>query len=488
MGLLFVPIYIHYLGMESFALVGFFGMLQAWLALFDMGMKPALSRELARFSAGHHNPDFIRDLLRSVMLVAMAMASLIAVCVWAASGWLATEWLSGRDLSTGVIRTSITLMGLVVASRLVESLYVNCLVGLQRQVTQNAWGAALATLRGVGVIAVLAWVSPTIQAFFVWQGMVSLLSIGVFSYQVYRSLPGASRPAEFSFTALKHVWRFARGMLVITLLALALTQVDKILLSRLLTLEAFGYYVLASMVAAALRLIPTPITTAIYPRFSELVARGEGEARLRTLYHHSAQLITVLMGSAAIVLAVFSHSILALWTANPDVAAESAPILRILALGTLFNGLMWVPYQLQLAHGWTALGIRINTIAVVILVPGLFLVVPRYGSIGAAWTWLALNVGYMGFTANFMHRRLLIGEKWRWYIWDISIPLIAATAVVLLCYWAIPTDLGKAAQIFSLVVASGLVLASAAFAAPLIRQQGIFHLLSLLNRLRSKPQ
>ena len=49
MGLAFVPIYVSYLGMEAYGLVGLFALLQGWLALLDMGMTPTLGREMARF-------------------------------------------------------------------------------------------------------------------------------------------------------------------------------------------------------------------------------------------------------------------------------------------------------------------------------------------------------------------------------------------------------------------------------------------------------
>ncbi len=83
MGIAFVPVYIRYLGMESFALVGLFAMLQAWLALLDMGTKPALGREMARFTAGRHDVEFVRDLLRSIVIVGLATASIIAAGIYA---------------------------------------------------------------------------------------------------------------------------------------------------------------------------------------------------------------------------------------------------------------------------------------------------------------------------------------------------------------------------------------------------------------------
>src|SRR3972149_12226265 len=78
MGLAFIPLYIHYLGIEAYGLIGVFILLQAWMVLLDMGITPTFSREMARFTAGSHTPQSIGDLVRSVELVyaliAVAMA------------------------------------------------------------------------------------------------------------------------------------------------------------------------------------------------------------------------------------------------------------------------------------------------------------------------------------------------------------------------------------------------------------------------------
>jgi len=484
MNLAFVPLYIKYLGIEAYGLIGIFALLQTWLTLLDMGMKPALSREMARFSGGAHDAQSIRDLLRSVEIVGAGIAGAIALGIWAASRWLASDWLRVENLPVAAVARAFTVMGLVTALRFMEDIYVSCLAGLELQVQQNVVVAFMATARGLGSIAILAWVANTIEAFFLWQGAVSLMTVAVFMALVHRTLPRAPKPARLSGAALRGIWRFAAGMMLITCLSLLLTQSDKLLLSRLLTLKAYGYYTLAVVVANGLAMLQGPITSAFYPRFTALVTLGN-EASSCAIYHRGAQLTTVLVGSAAMVVIVFRDSVIQLWTGDPTLVRNVAPVMAVLALAMLLNGLMSIPYQMMLAHGWTRLVIQVNVVAVSILVPAIIWVVPRYGAIGAAWISVMQNAGYVIFAISLMHRRLLRGEKWRWYRQDVAIPLAAATGVALLGRALVPDHLGRIAEFAALFLISGSVLLGSAIAAPEIRHQLIRRRPTTLNPLAS---
>jgi O-antigen/teichoic acid export membrane protein len=485
MALLFIPLYIRYLGIEAYGLIGIFAMLQAWLSFLDMGMRPALAREMARFTSGAHNAQSIRDLLRSIELIGIAIAAVTALAICAASGWLASHWLTTKHLPPEVVAQAFAVMGIVIGLRFIEDIYVSGIAGLQRQVLQNVVIGAAASARGLGVVGVLAWVSPTVKAFFLWQGLISLLTVAALGGLVYHALPPSPMRPRFSGRALTGIWRFAAGMMGIAFLSLLLTQVDKILLSRLLTLESFAHYALASAVANGLYLLTGPIAVALYPRFTQLVTTGH-EAALGALYHEGAQLVTVLMGAATIFLMTSGERVVRLWTGNPLLAQKVAPLLAIIALGTFFNGLMWIPYQLMLAHGWTSLAIKANWVAVCLLVPSIFWVVPSYGAIGAARVWVTLNAGYLMFVIPLMHRRLLLpADKWRWYAADVAIPFAAASASALLCQWATPYGLGRVGAACALPITAACVLATAALSAPLVRRRIARYLGGNIGKLRS---
>jgi len=386
---------------------------------------------MARYIAGAHSSQSIRDLLRCLEICCFSLAALIGVGVWAASDYLASDWLRAEELPIAVVAQALSAMALVVALRFVEGIYRGSLFGLQRQVWYNGANAILATVRYGGAVAILAWVSPTIQAFFLWQALISLLTVAVFAVSVHESLPKPPSAPKFSRGALASVWKFAKGMMGITFLALLLTQVDKIILSRMLTLESFGYYALAATVAGVLYMVISPITQAIFPRMVELSTRDD-QAALISVYHQGAQLVTILTAPAVMLLSFFAGGVVFMWSGNTDLAENTAPILSVLVIGTFLNGLMWVPYQCQLAHGWTSLAIKTNVVAVVLLIPAIFWVVPHYGAIGAAWIWVALSAGHVLIAIHFMHHRLLPEEKWRWYFADMLLPIVGVIGVMLL--------------------------------------------------------
>ncbi|MEQ9623698.1 lipopolysaccharide biosynthesis protein [Coleofasciculus chthonoplastes] len=480
MGFAFIPLYIRFIGIEAYGLIGLFAVVTAWLSLLDMGMTPTLAREMARFTGGEHTATSIRDLLRTIETIALMIAILFAGVIALSSQWLANSWLRAEELPVAVVAQAFSIMGMVTALRFIEGLYRSSIVGLQRQVLFNTINGVMATLRGFGAVAILAWVSPTIQAFFLWQGLISIATLSILAFTIYNILPRGKRPGRFSWLVLRNVWQFAGGMMGITFLALLLTKIDKILLARLLTLTNYGYYTLAASVAGALYMLVSPITQAWFPRLTQLYATQDSPGLIRT-YHQGAQLVTVTLGSTALVLIVFSETFLQLWTQNPELVKNTAPLLRLLVLGNLLNGLMWIPYQTQLAHGWTKLTVCINIVSVLLIVPAIFWATPRYGAVGAAWVWVSLNLGYVLIGIHFMYRRILKTEKWRWYRQDVLYPLLAALAVATTIGWILPDWVEILPQLATLTVASICTFTATVLAANRVRERAWLIILNFLT-------
>lgn len=461
MGLAFIPIYLTRLGTEGFGLIGFFSLLQAWLSLLDLGIGHTLSREIARFHAAKHTVASIWQLIRSCELFCLAAAGAIALLIWQTSDWLALHWIRGNALSSGEVAGAIRVMALVIALRILESLYRGALIGAQRHAQLNLLGAIIATFRWGGAAAALVWIRADVATFFAWQGLTSAVATMLYGFALYAALPRHGRSVRFSWRALADVSRFSSGMLATALLALVLTQMDKVVLSRILDLEAFGSYSVAVLASNALYLLVGPVTQAYYPRLAHLAAQ-QNEAALKKAYHHGAQTLATVLAPAGLLLAVFAEPVLRVWTQDAELAHRAAPILTLLAAGTLLNGVLGMAHMLQLAHGWPGLVVRLNLVAVALWVPALLWTAPRHGPIGTATLWLLLNVSLLLACPYLMHKRLLPGEQWRWYWADTAKPALAAASVVLCSALLHPASLSRLPEALWLGATGMLALAAAA--------------------------
>ena len=428
MGIVFVPAYIHFLGVEAYGLMAVFGVLQAWLVLLDMGMSPALNRELARADASAHTPESINDLVHSIAAIYAIVAVLLAALLIGGAPFIVSHWLDVRDLPSMEATDALRIFGLLLAFRWIASLYAGAMSGMQRQVWLSTSTAIFATLRAGGAVAVLAYVSSTITAFVAYQAAVVAIEATVLRLRVRRLLPPGARRARFSVRSLQSVWRFAAGLSTITLLSLLLTQLDKVVLSKMLSLTDFGYYALAGTMAGALLMLITPVTSALLPRLVQVVTRGD-ERALTQAYHDSAQVLAIAVVPAGLVLAFFSHDVLLLWIRDERIASAASPLATVLALSMMFYGLMHTPYMLQLAHGYTRLIIRSNAAMVVLLVPALLTLVREYGALAAAAILLCVNLSYILVVHPIALQRFLAPVLGRWYIADLLIPLAAAGLV-----------------------------------------------------------
>lgn len=436
-GLVFIPVYIHYLGVEGYGLIGFYGLLQTVFVLVDSGLSTAVAREVARCHAKVATSSSFPIAFGKIEWIYVAIALSFAMLIWISSGWISQNWVSAKQVQVDTVKQSVGWMAAAVGLLMQESLYRAVMVGSQRQALLNVFLVSSSTARALGALTLLVWFSADVVGYFIWQTAVSVITVVMMGTIARRQLKSYPHVSSHEPGYLKTVWNFSSGTLATTVLAVILTQTDKLLLSKLLSLEAFGYYTLAATVAAAIYQFVKPITQAYYPRYAELVAAGKVD-ELAATYHRSAQLCALATLPVTALLVFFGNQLLFAWTGNAVMANYTAPLLVWLALGTLLNGLMNMPYMLQLAYGWSRFAAWGNFVALILLLPMILWVVPRYGALGAAVCWFLLNVGYVLIATPLMHRHLLSGERMNWLIGDVLVPIAMAMTICAICRWLYP--------------------------------------------------
>lgn len=437
-GLAVVPLYLRFLGLEAYGLVGFFATAQAMLLLLDLGLAPTVNREVARASAAGLMHE-ARRLLHTLARVYWATAALLALLILALSSVVAIHWLQASGLPPETLTNAVRLMGVVIACRWPVAVYQGALMGMERMGIASVISMAMVTLGSLGAVAIGAFVSPTIEAFFLWQAGVALVHVAVMRWAAWRAV-GRDEQTRFDAGALRKVWRFSAGMTGVAVASILLTQLDKLLLSRMLNLEDFGRYTLAGVVAGALAIFTVPAFNVIYPRYTALITRGDLKG-LEQSYLHGTHVFCAVVFPVALMVSGFAQDLLHLWTGNAALAASVAPIAALLVLGTALNGAMHFPFALQLASGVVSLPLILSAGLAALVVPMVVVLTSTYGARGGAGAWLLVNLVYLFVGAWMTHRRLLVGLAPKWLLQCVLLPLAISLAAMLLGRYWIDTQL-----------------------------------------------
>lgn len=436
MGIAFVPFYIHYLGIEAYGLIGLYIALQAWFIVLDMGFTPSLNREMARYDANSIDAHEARQLIKTLEVI-YCFTTLFAVLLIAAlAPYITTHWLIIERLDYSAVENALIIMGATVGLRWFSTLYRGAMMGLQRQVWLSGNNAIFATLRGPGVILVLKYIDASVEAFFLYQGILFAVECLVLRFKLNQLLPSVGK-VEFSLDAIKRIWRFSAGVAGVGVLGVLLTQLDKILLSAFVPLSALGYYTLASTVAGSLGALVAPVTNAAFPRFTELMS-GKQSASLAIAYRELTQLLAAVVIPVSCVISVFASHLLLLWTRDPLVTQNTSQILSILIFGSMLNGIMRLPHDLQLASGWTRLMFVTNLAAILVYIPLVYVGIQYVGVLAPAFFWVILNLAYVLIIIPLMHQVLLKDERQGWYRNALALPLLASVFVVAIAKFLSP--------------------------------------------------
>jgi O-antigen/teichoic acid export membrane protein len=215
-----------------------------------------------------------------------------------------------------------------------------------------------------------------------------------------------------------------------------LGQVDKLMVSAILPLRIFGFYMLANTIAQSLNLLPAPIVDAMFPRFSQLVAQ-DNVGELARLFNKSCQLLFGLVLPMAAVLAFYAHDVLWLWTKDPLIAQQASKIATVLIIGVALNTVMSTMDTLLMAFGWMKPAFYSRLAALLGITPVMWFLCHRYGALGAASAWLIVFAGYLCVTPFFVFSKILPQEKTAWYVnWLRALLITFVTAGI--CFYAFP--------------------------------------------------
>lgn len=423
---IFIPLYIDLLGFEAYSVISFTLIIVGVLVVLDAGLTSTLSRELAREDTSKLDKV---DLLKNLETVYLIVISLLILSVCLMSEFIAENYIDS-DYSVEELSLILKILGVEVGFQMLLRFYLGGLLGLEKQVLANILQIFWGILRN-GVVVLLLILSPSLLLFFVWQLVATFIFVLLIKGYLAKHLIGAFSlrlTLKLERKVLKKIWKFAGGVMLIALVGAINTQMDKIVISQVLSIEALGYYTLAVSLSAVLLIIVTPISVSLLPRFTALYSLGRLEESNK-LFSVVNIVTSILVFSVMSHILFFPKELIWIWTGRLNLAESVSDVLPIISVSFAFLALAIIPYNIVIANGYTKLNNILGIISLSLTVPGYWIFTSKYGAVGAAIVFCIIQTITTIVYFYFVNRKFLNIKISQLYIGNIFLPFCASVII-----------------------------------------------------------
>jgi len=431
---LFIPIYIKLLGIESYGVISFYSVIMGIIVLADAGIASAIDREFAKNDTDEHKIGVLFFFEKIYITICI----IIAIIIFFSSKQIAAHWLDSRNIPQNDLSNFISLIGIGVASQLMTIIYGGALMGLQKQVKYVGIQTAGSILKSVGVIGILFFFSKNLYVFFIWQIICNIAMIYAFRKAVLSYFNYSIHPVKYNRKTIPAaIWKYLAGMFFISFLNALNMQTDKLITSKMFTLEHFGYYSLVSVLSQSPLLLAAPIILSVFPHMTKTISENKKDA-LFPVFQRFCFLINAVTVPVTLTFILYGKSIFTLWThgnkINPMVLDQIGVSLSILTIAYLFAAFQQLYFYFLLAEGITKYSSRQILFQIVLIIPLLIFFIKKWDMAGVAFS--VLIVQFLGFVflMIIVKKRLIKHHLFNLLFSSYLIPIIVSSSFFIIIY------------------------------------------------------
>ncbi len=320
------------LGAERYGLYALLFLVLGYSTALDFGLSFALVKHVAEHDSETGRAE-IDSFVNNVTAVYGVIALVSVAALVGGRDWIAGSVLEVPSSNVAVVRDAILLLACAVPFSSASTVFNALFRGLLRfdylslfsvlNVSVYSIGAALLIIRGGSLRAVIGWYAVVTAVSAVAQWAV-----------LRRLLPGFHPVPRMDRPRLKRLFGFGSFMAIDQLGSIALLQLDRLVIARVMSIPMAAYYAIPFTVSQRLNMLGAAAATVGFPHSSASIARGE-LADFRDQHLQSARVVTWLTLAPTLAVIVLADQILYHWM-SPEFAAHGATPLRILAFGRLW--------------------------------------------------------------------------------------------------------------------------------------------------------
>lgn len=376
--LIAIPILLDGIGVDRFGLLGIAWMVIGYASLFDFGLGRALTKIVSeRIGAGE--ADDLPGIISASIAMMLGLGVVGALIIGFASPWLVSLVNMPADLR-GEALTAFRVLAFSLPVVIVSVGLRGLLEALHRFDLSNAVRIPAGVFAFAGPLLVLPFTSSLIA-------VVAVLTVGrlvtcvAYITLCFNAFPGLRHSLQPRWQAVSRLLTFGSWMTVSNVVSPLMTVFDRFLIGALLSTEAVAYYTTSYDLISKMLVVSGALAGVLFPTFAGQIAQDRG--RVTRLFGRSVTYIFLVLFPVTLVSVALAHEGLTLWV-GPEIASHSAPVLQILAVAILINGLALVPFTLIQAAGRPDVTAKLHLAELPFYVVAILLLTRRYGIVGAA--------------------------------------------------------------------------------------------------------
>lgn len=338
-GLLILPFYNHQLGPDLFGLAALILSLQAFSLMLDFGMATMVGRDLA---VAETSPTQRYMTWRSAeWVISLIYALLIFPALLAA--WLLEGLLGPLEVSGCMIFFwALTL----------QNIGQNALLARHR-FTEAALIQVIGLLARHGLTAItLFWMAPSLTLFISAQSAMAVVQMLVTRRHCVAELqPGTLKSGIVAMqTHGSTLLRTGRALMLFGLAGAAVMQLDKVIVSSLISTRELGSYFLASSFCLMpISVLAAPVAQFFQPRIVRDFSSDDRAEAQRSLRQFVGVIAVCTLIPAGLIW-ILREPLIALWLQDVSAAEKVALYSGVLLPGVAIGALGYVPYTILTAR------------------------------------------------------------------------------------------------------------------------------------------
>jgi O-antigen/teichoic acid export membrane protein len=297
-----------------------------------------------------------------------------------------------------------------------------------------------------GFVIIVTLFFHELKYFFIWQTVSTLiftLLIGTFLKLTLTERKLFYFKPKIEKDVLKSVRNFAGGMLLITVVASINSQIDKIFISKYLSIETLGYYTLAMSLSIGILVLVSPFSAALLPKFTSLYSLNrKNEASL--LFQRFNLFISILVFSMTMIFLFFGKPIVWIWTGNAKLAENVNLFIPFVAFSAAMTAIATMPYSICIANGYTKLNNVLGILSLIITLPFYWVAIKYYGAIGAACVFCIIQTTITMVYVYFVNKKFIhVKNISNIYLTQIALPLFITLFISFIFSFIMPNEIAK---------------------------------------------